>query len=299
MKIESEMNSGSKWRRSLMALAVLGAPVVSIAGFSGSASAGEAEASYDVDFDCTAIGDGYLTVTIDPVDINDNFSVHVKPSTVASWPSNNDYRAVNNKEFDNTDFDQIEEYGNGGGTALAVATSYDVKIVADNGNGADTALYEETITILCVAIDFEDIDDFVTIYCSGETPEILVTLPQRDPPSAKGPKYDVYVYENEAKGFDEEVTNLDQGGSAVFATGEGTFEIEIYLAGDEEPVYSNTIEVDCSNARNPGGGYNINLPKTPKLPTTGSNTDTLLILAPMMVLLGGALIAARRRFATV
>lgn len=65
--------------------------------------------------------------------------------------------------------------------------------------------------------------------------------------------------------------------------------------GREDDVIE-TILVYCGGG-NPNFNFNFNLPTvtTPPLPKTGGESHTLLILAPVMVLLGGGLVLARRR----
>lgn len=284
------------WKRLGLAVALVATPVASLGLSSGTASAGIE--SYVVDFECDVSMNPSVTVTVnsDPGG-SGKVSVHMRADSANAWSVDAGSKVVTNSDWDDSPF-TVSAIG---ATPLASGSTYDVKIVSGNGNANQTALFEETITVACAGLTFpEEIDDFVTYYCPAEGDAyIVLTMPQREPVTAKGPKYDVTILEDAEEGFDETV-NLDQGEVEMFVTGEGTFAIDIYMPGEEEAVYSNEITVDCSVPGGGGGGnYNLSflLKKPVTLPSTGSDINVLLIAGPLSLLAGLGMVLARRRFA--
>jgi LPXTG-motif cell wall-anchored protein len=137
-----------------------------------------------------------------------------------------------------------------------------------------------------------DCDGIQTISCANRSnPVITVTTPEN------GSSYDAYLYEGDVTidfsdlpdGFVDSALGIDDGTSVdLLPGGNGIFTVALDGNGGNDSSF--TVDVDCPRKKR------STTPTTaPVLPSTGSDSNTLLVIAPMMVLLGGALIVARRR----
>lgn len=283
-------------RRSLMALAILSAPVVSIAGFSGTASADLSGVSVTEKCDVAPIG---ISVTAAASNNGHKYEVDYQ-----LLPSGTVIQATD-------DF----KPGTGGSTYSFAVTdgTYKVTLTRDD----DIVIREVTVDCDRAGTDTFTVDPI----CTG-TKGILVTLTSKY--NVKSP-YDLSVSYPDGlttdfrdfadTDFVEVVPNTTPKtytATLTFLYGEGDYEVTIVHRVTGKTVkYQNTpqtaeYELTCESSpptSRPGGGYNFtfNLPKlttTPDLPSTGSDSSTsLLVIAPMMVLLGAGLILARRRLA--
>jgi len=160
----------------------------------------------------------------------------------------------------------------------------------------------QEITVSAYICLGEPEDGVISEVCSGEdSPGLNINIP--DEKSGNGPKYTLYISpdgEDVDYDTDEADSNFGDGYDATFNTGEGEFHI-IVVGPADDVLYNDYFTVDCSNGGGGDDGWTIDigLLKPMTLPTTGSDTDTLLMIAPLMVVLGAGLILARRRFTTV
>ena len=350
-----------------MALAIVAAPVVSVAGFGGSASAGFTIPGFDSEAtaaeNCEGAGGAGITVTIDDDGPQARYEILIdgfdagggelnpgSPSTYHYPLADGVYTVrVNQTNTGNlqswqgiitvdcvADPDPEEAFtatpaceggvpgimvevpdskpGNGprnnifvdgeevesavaDGTPVFIPFSHGIYDVDVEVQGTPIAATQE-VTVTGYECIGEPEDGTVSEICSGEaSPGLNINIP--DEKSGNGPKYTIYISDDdEDVNFDEDVADskISDGYDGDFATGEGYFHI-IIEGPSEDQLYNDYFTVDCSNG---GGGddrwiIDIGNLKPKTLPTTGSDYGTLMVLAPMMVLLGGALVLARRR----
>jgi LPXTG-motif cell wall-anchored protein len=367
MEVRTESRRG--WRRALVALAIVATPVISVAGFSGSVSAGASptfDANHSAVQNCSGAGGPGVTITIVKDANAARYSVSFNGTLEQSGlnPPNGGSQSwhypkadgtytvsINRTDGSNTDswsgpvtvdceadpedaFSAVASCeagvpgitvtvpdvkpGNGprndiyvdsiltetavaDGTPVFIplsAGSYDILVKVGSTDVGTT----QEITVSAYICIGEPEDGTINEICSGDmAPGLNINIPDVKP--GNGPKYTLYISadgEDVDYNNDESDSNFGDGYDVDYATGEGTFHIIVVGPADDE-LYNDYFTVDCSNGGGGNGGWtiNLNLLKPAIIPTTGSDTDTLLVLAPIMVLLGAGMILARRRFATV
>lgn len=366
MEVRTESRRG--WRRSLAALAIVAAPVASVAGFANMASAGAPIPGFDSEAtaaaDCDNVAGAGITVTIDDDGGSARYEILINSVSVASNLNPDSPSTYHYVRTDGTYTVRINQTNTGslqswqgtitvdcspdpedsfsavpaceGGVPGITVTVPDVKpgngprndIFVD-GTEVESAVADGTPVFIPLSAGTYDVsvevtgtpigttqevtvsayvcvgdpeDGVVSEVCSGEySPGLNINIP--DEKSGNGPKYTLYISpdgEDVDTDTDEADSNFGDGYDVSYNTGEGTFHIMVVGPADDE-LYNDYFTVDCSNGGGGNDGWTINLdflkPRT--LPTTGSNTNSLLMVAPLMVMLGAGLILARRRSATV
>lgn len=162
--------------------------------------------------------------------------------------------------------------------------------------------------------------DFVSYECSDsgdvEGPYLVVDVPEgtpgpdSDPTILAGPKPDILVFaglvadeylaEAELDPYTV-VEGADTGESSLIEVEPGSYTVVLdYPPGYKElaPTASPNIDqIDFANVscgKKPRVKVNVT---TPPLPKTGGGTEPALVIAPIALLAGGALLVVRRRFA--
>jgi hypothetical protein len=201
MEVRTESRRG--WRRALMALAIVATPVISVAGFSGSVSAGASptfDANHSAVQNCSGAGGPGVTITI------------VKDANAARY----------SVSFNGT----LEQSGlnppNGGSQSWHYPKAdgtYTVSINRTDGNNTDS--WSGPVTVDCEA-DPEDAFSAVAS-CEAGVPGITVTVPDVKP--GNGPRNDIFV-----DGVEVESAVAD--GTAVFIPlSYGTYDIDVEVTG--------------------------------------------------------------------
>lgn len=161
---------------------------------------------------------------------------------------------------------------------------------------------------------------FVSYECSDsgdvDGPFLVVDVPDKkidllsDPEALAGSKADVLVFSGDVVDEyleEEELTpyameeGVDRGDSATIEVGTGLYTVVLdFPPGYKElaPTASPNVDLLEIVAVSCGKKPNIKIDVvTPPLPKTGGDSDLALVIAPIAVLAGGALLALRRRFA--
>jgi LPXTG-motif cell wall-anchored protein len=315
-----ERKNRSIFHRSLMAFVIAATPLVAVASFSGGASAAVSNTlptTPSPGFTATAVEN----CTTSNIDVT--FSVPSSDYGNRQWEiflkvessyvkQHTGFLKTDNSPNDPSDTSETFSF------SVSSDGTYEVKVELANQPGGPAAgaggIKEMNVVVDCdrAATDTFTVDPI----CTG-TKGILVTLTSKYNDNSP---YDLsVVYPDGSTPDDREFGSLSftevvpnttpktYNASATFLYGEGDYTVSIVhritgkLVKYQGTPQTADFELDCPGPTQSSiPGFNFNIPKVtaaPPLPTTGSSINSMLVLAPIMVLLGGGLILARRRLA--